>query len=101
MKRTITVLQDDIDQGCEMVAHNCPIARAMMRDLADIMSENRRPCVGKVAFSIREHDGNRVLHGLLPLEATLFINNFDGGRPVEPFKFEVELTEEEGWIRLD
>jgi hypothetical protein len=82
VKRTITVLQDDIDNGEKGVSSSCAIARAAKRDLS-LDTVLVRP--GLLAAS--------GYYAQLPAEATCFILEFDRDIPVEPFKFEVDLKE--------
>jgi hypothetical protein len=92
MKRTITVLQDDIDKGCVRATDNCPIARAATRDLADLL-ESGHVGVGCTHITVwQSGEGIKCLfHALLPEEAEEFVFRFDRKMPVEPFKFEIEI----------
>jgi hypothetical protein len=96
MKRTITVLQDDIDNGHVRDPEGCPIARAATRDLADMMPENSH--IGVATDRVTLWTPFVSLWSLwtlrLPSEARDFIRNFDNLSQVEPFKFEVEFVEE-------
>jgi hypothetical protein len=105
MKRAITVLQDDIDNGIRESVSRCAIARAANRDLADLLAEENDPSVSDVRVSVNagmisllrnERSGNFGISwathsGELPLDACDFIQDFDGGARVEPFKFEIEI----------
>jgi hypothetical protein len=95
VKRTITVLQDDIDNGVRWDFGKCAIARAATRDLADVVREDTVEVRGTLHFG-----GLSGMYGLIPLEASKFIANFDYGRPVEPFKFEVDLKETSSTMAL-
>lgn len=83
-KHSIAVLQDDIDNGIVASHTECPIARAARRDL---QLEDYSVTV----------DYMRIFLGMnfapLPHEATTFAQRFDAGRPVEAFKFEIELED--------
>jgi hypothetical protein len=93
VKRTVTVLQDDIDNGRKGIPHQCAIARAAKRDLADLMGESGFVrATGRLSLHNRP-GGVGYLMGVLPCEAVQFISHFDDDLPVEPFKFEVELRE--------
>jgi hypothetical protein len=93
VKRTITVLRDDIDNGERRHSNWCAIARAASRDLADLMEEGDQIGVGS-AVSIWIAGGcESRLSAELPEKVKTFVNDFDNGCEVEPFKFEVELKE--------
>lgn len=83
MKHTITVLQDDIDNGIPGSSIRCPEALAANRDL---FLDNVR-IDGKYLLAGAE------FHALLPAEASNFVRKFDGGCTVEPFKFEIETVD--------
>lgn len=92
MKRTVTVLQDDIDHGIRREPGDCPIARAVKRDLADLIGETMT--VGVSSILTLWSDAKKFKYGMsarLPGEAATFICLFDNRVPVEPFKFEIEL----------
>jgi hypothetical protein len=84
-KHTITVLQDDIDNGEPNNVNNCPIARAVKRDLNEDM-----------VMVLRRHLNtySNPEQFLLPAEARMFALQFDMGLPVEPFKFEIGEEDE-------
>ena len=95
MKRTITVLQDDIDNGAMRSTDDCPIALAATRDLADLLLEG--VSVGSSAITLWPSVINSLKshsQGLLPEEAEEFVVRFDNSLSVEPFKFEIEIPEE-------
>lgn len=80
MKYTITVLQDDIDNGKPTSSRDCAIALAAKRELfTDNLWVN---ALGIETFTE---------HGTLPSEARAFIPRFDKKLPVEPFKFEIDM----------
>jgi hypothetical protein len=84
-KHTITVLQDDIDNGQKRNSRNCAIALAAMRDLNEDM-----------VMVLRRHLNtySNPEQFLLPAEARMFALQFDMGLPVEPFKFEIGEEDE-------
>jgi len=87
MKRTVTVLQDDIDQGYPCDTQKCPVARAVRRDLADLF-----------LYGVVSVTGGTIYFGvgrylLTPAPVADFVDRFDRGLPVEAFKFEVEVPE--------
>ena len=80
MKHTITVLQDDIDNGVPGKPGRCAIALAAKRELfVDYVLVN--------GFTLSTDTES----GLLPYEAKAFIPRFDQKLPVEPFKFEIDM----------
>jgi hypothetical protein len=104
MKRTITVLQDDIDKGERNNANHCAIARAVNRELADLLPESyfiyndQRVSVNREGIRLLRYvraggsDMSFIAYSAItPPEAQQFIMGFDEGEPVEPFKFELEL----------
>lgn len=107
VKRTVTVLQDDIDHGQRRSPSACALARAIRRDLADLMAEHDVVSVAPGSAAVLRPSYEMVSRGLrfevtamtlaqvalvrLPFEATEFIGRFDGKQPVEPFKFEAEV----------
>lgn len=80
MKHTITVLQDDIDNGKPRSSMDCGIALAAKHELfTDNLWVN-----GLGIETLTER-------GTLPSEARAFISRFDQKLPVEPFKFEIDM----------
>lgn len=95
MKRlTIRVTQDDINLGQAYSGAFCPIARAMKRAFG-LGSDDTS---GKVYVGnlYAEYSPTSLMTDQnmmvcpLPDEATEFITEFDGGREVVPFTFEVD-----------
>lgn len=96
MKRTITVLQDDIDNATPRKPNKCAISRAVYRDLADLIEPAREDWDGGYEVSTVPqvvYLNSLGLRADLPEEARRFIAQFDGwdSRKPEPFKFEIEL----------
>lgn len=79
MKMKIKVKRRDIWFGKKYSARGCPIARAIYRETG----QSAYVAGGNVQFT------GRFIP--LPLEAKIFIHDFDGGRAVKPFSFELEL----------
>lgn len=83
MKHIIIVTQDDIDNGADCSACNCPIARAIQRipgcEGALIRSKFWQKASGEPAHP-------------LPSEAVEFISDFDDHRQVLPFEFEIDIA---------
>ena len=76
----IKVLKEDIRKGKRQNAQYCPIARAIKRKTkrGDVMVDSRRVMFGWMTFE-------------MPVRAENFIMNFDAGKPVKPFQFELEV----------
>lgn len=93
MKITIDVTQECIDKGIQEDVAYCPIALA----IRGIMPPGTEICVLHEDVSIEKfrEDEYIFLKGNFPLEITNFISAFDSGYQVEPFSFELELTEDE------
>ena len=91
MKRTITVLQDDIDHGCKRDSDNCAIARAATRDLADLLEDGASVGVSNTCLTVWGSAANSLYMARLPEKARGFIMAFDAGFFPPPFKFEIEL----------
>ncbi len=84
-QQLIVVTADHIKQGQPLNGNACPIALAYKEATGIKVS------VG--VFSIRTYtrDGvGKEFIGELPSEAVRFIDDFDQGRPVEPFEFTLE-----------
>lgn len=79
---TITVTQEDIDKGVISSCVACPIALAVGRFMPD---SGFIVCANAIDFTSPLGD---LIH--LPIEAVKFISDFDKGRPVQPFTFELE-----------
>lgn len=86
-KRTFTVSQEDIDNGHAGNPHACPIVLAAKR-----IFPYGSCCTGcnDLSISVRGVKGYPIFFGILPIEARKFIQDFDKGKPVKPFIFEVE-----------
>lgn len=93
MKRTVTVLQDDIDNGIRMSSTRCAVALAARRDLADLFQGEP----GGVLVGMRHITGCAGDNGEVSLFAEIteemycWIAVFDESGPVEPAKFELEV----------
>lgn len=77
---TITVSQDDIEQGQPLKGLSCPIALAIKRATG----------LEYVGVGVRQYWYKDLAGGVLPPEVTEFVKAFDSGKPVEPFTFELE-----------
>lgn len=98
MKRTVTVLQEDIDNGEPRKPSRCMVSLAVRRDLIDLLEElpegvdkftSVTTCTDKLYVCDLQAD--------LPAEVSDRIRRFDSypgsGVPkeIEPFKFEIDL----------
>jgi hypothetical protein len=87
-KVTVSITQDDIDEGCRCDADNCPGALAISR------ATGYAAKVGMVTISLRHADNGQFFKEISP-PAVLrwFIEQFDNGNKVSPFSFELEVPE--------
>lgn len=74
----VTVTQEDIDNG-DRTQSRCPIALAISRAYG---LKN----IGVGGFSVTGMSKTRWL----PVEAQLFVRDFDNGHPVKPFEFRLQ-----------
>lgn len=92
MKRTVRVLAEDILNGHRGFGRRCPVALAVNRDLADLLT-------GPLSFGMVGTTDIFLMHGprspgmqlAMPARAQEFVTMFDCDRPVFPFEFEVEV----------
>lgn len=75
---TIDVTQDDIDNGVAFDAMQCPVAKAMQRHWPYAAVD------GKCCWPT--HDRKP-----LPKKALRFVDRFDAGKAVKPFKFKLKV----------
>lgn len=83
MSITIDVTQDDIGDGTAGECTRCPIAIAACRALADFCM------VDAFTISIFRSGASYPV----PPEAWKFMEAFDAGLPIKPFRFEVSDAE--------
>lgn len=76
----IDVTQYDIDNGIRCDSKLCPVAIALRRTTGRICE------AGASLLWIGNYGCDQ------PDDVKNFINNFDGGRAVEPFSFELEMS---------
>lgn len=88
----IEVTQEDIDQGMVRSCRECPVARAIKKKVG------MKTCLGVTPSWVSFYDiydkTDKTFLVQLPEKATEFINKFDGNEIVEPFEFELNITEE-------
>ncbi len=82
----VEVTAEDIDNGKKALLKECPIARAVGRTMPPNKSH-----VSIYSWGIRVYYVNTYEDYSIPRSAEKFIKNFDSGRPVSPFKFEMVL----------
>lgn len=82
---TITVTQDDIEKGEATNCHYCPIAIAAKRAFKAYSVS----CAVRLLIYTDETSYKKYK---LPDEALNFIGDFDNGKGVEPFEFEIDET---------
>lgn len=88
---TITVTQEDIDLGEAANCCLCPIARATRRAFkARTVNVTGRLYVYFKPTSLENLNPLSIY--ALPPEAEQFVADFDNGKGVEPFEFEVDET---------
>ncbi len=84
---TITVTQEDIDGGSKGSPYCCPIANACKKlDKEKATAEKSGVSVGETTIRLGG------LYTDLPHDACQFIADFDAGKPVKPFTFELPTT---------
>lgn len=92
MKIEIEVTQDDIDKGETNHSCKCPIARAINRVCP-------KASVGTYYCYLYEEPGKYGSYGGIQVEMPYvfkqFVNDFDCGKPVQPFKHTIYLDEEQ------
>lgn len=82
-KYLIIVTEDDIKQGTKKLVTKCPIALAAKRVLLEPVS---------VTYTHLEIGrGSKALLRYLPKKASTFVDKFDDGKPVKPFKFSITV----------
>jgi hypothetical protein len=92
----VDVTLDDIAHGEKMDCVRCPIARAVWRLYPAALDVVVSPQRIDILFRPEEppqdqHDSTRLLRGIPPAEAYIFMTKFDGGHAVSPFSFEITL----------
>ncbi len=88
MKRTVTVLQDDIDNGEPSRIGRCALALAAKRELADLPGAENLVITGGIFAGSWK--------AVLPQEARHFRRNFDNRGLAEPFKFDIDIEMKRG-----
>jgi hypothetical protein len=87
-KVTVSITQEDIDEGCRSDADNCPGALAISRATGYVAK------VGMVSISLRHADNGQRFEDInCPAMLRHFIEQFDNGNKVSPFSFELEVPE--------
>lgn len=84
-KITINVTQTDIDEGRIRNCYECPIAKAAYRSFPGAYEI----AVGRILTVDLTGDFNSIQRYCIPDIARKFMNDFDCGKDVEPFSFEI------------
>ena len=94
MKITVKVTAADIKHGKRCVSHLCPIARALKRVRpAGYKRATAMVLPGLAALynAYSSPEASKPITGSLPAPAQRFINHFDTGKKVKPFKFTIKF----------
>jgi hypothetical protein len=85
MRTRVEVTAEDIEKGSRCNGWNCPVHRGLWRATGQTWN-----VYSSWAIAV-EPQPRRTIS--LPSEAIVFNNRFDGGLPVQPFTFEVDIPE--------
>lgn len=89
-KIKINVTQDDIEQGKRNCGNHCAIARAVKREIEELVPYDVTPEIGGLFGDFYvSHVGSFDVK--LTRKAAKFIRDFDNGRPVKPFSFTLTI----------
>lgn len=88
----IEVTQEDIEKGKPRKSSHCPIARAIKQQCRNGTSVQ----VSEDGISIEHNSRYGYASDHPPTRAVRFIERFDRGRPVKPFKFFHEIP---SWVQ--
>ena len=97
MKIRVDVIQEDIDNGCKAdtdgtVGGGCMVYRAFMRATEGAFDGIRVESSEIGSWGRNEHGVYDLLwYAELPQDIEDLIGDFDNGRPVEPFAFDIEV----------
>lgn len=80
LRMIVEVTQEDIDNGQRAVPSACPIARAIRKNFMGATVNRTNVKLDGWGKSTE-----------LPQIAKNFVNDFDNGKPVRPFDFELDL----------
>jgi hypothetical protein len=89
--RFVTVTEEDIANGHRGSAKQCPIARALRRELSDYKELREIACTPDMGVSVAARGTVLNLPMCFPPDLIEFIRKFDSGEPVAPFTFEFLL----------
>lgn len=84
IKAVINVTQEDLDRGVRNDCSNCPVARAILREIPDV----EYGFVDGTHVNLKFVSGDVILVKL-PAEVTFKILQIDDGKKVDPFTFEI------------
>lgn len=86
---TVTVTQDDIDDGVAESPTDCAIALAVKRIMASVMRDVRRIDVSIGAIRARDWSGTIRWEMKATPQIDAFVRLFDQGKAVKPFTFKL------------
>ncbi len=84
----IKVTQEHINKGCVKESSICPIAKAILdsdKNIINVYVHNY-----SVLIKRKDYSGHNRIE--LPERVVNFILAFDGGHPVTPFEFELDIN---------
>jgi len=87
----INVTKYQIENGTRVSPYNCPIARAIRRNI--MIKGDRYKDVSVGADNVDIFSLPKTVNVKLPKEAKEFIRRFDSGLPVKPFSFTLRVPD--------
>lgn len=86
----VKVTQEHIDKGIPSDLCNCPIALAMKDNFTFV----------EINGNVRCAKNETIYRGLLGPITLKFIKDFDNGREVKPFEFDIELYKVNSFVEM-
>ncbi len=94
MKLKVNVTQEHIDKGVPEMACSCPVAKAV----AELLNDGFASTDG-VSLTVEDSQRHtQAFANTLPDEVLCFVSDFDHGKPVKPFSFDIQIDED--WLAL-
>lgn len=88
---TVNVRQEDIDKCTPRSSSKCPVASAIRRSTGiDDVTVSPNTCILTVVANGKEYNYYGIMPGIVPP----FVKSFDSGLPVQPFEFQLNVSEE-------
>lgn len=84
-RQKIHVSQEDIDQGCQLQADNCPVFHALARQAPPPVGTTWFGDIIEWSVALGTLDTGSVYQ--MPRSVERFVSRFDHGKPVKPFSF--------------